>query len=432
MPETSVDHDSVDASMEQPLSPEVLQKLSTPASWTQGCAATIASGVGAAEQVEALNGLFDQAYPGVAAAAAEAAEKASGADDASGPAEDPQLQKLRQAAQEGFELKSSVGSAWAKALKKCAELRQDYINVGKSYKAQRDFRQQWAANNYQLKLEQKRKTQITTSEDALAGTYEPMQVIWEREGKDSGAITATLNYVNECIARTQKGELNKQRPWVAWNSFTKRHEFLYVKRSCRDSFAEQWEMRTQWVQRPGNNAASSNQQQSAEDPPPGAGNGQNGQAGGKRGRQPQQNNNDDNPPAPPPPPKKTKNFNEDFARAQKLKAQMNAASASAVDLMGVITTQACWAWANNPATLGALSAAKDAVDKFKNISDFFKAWVVQEKFAPYARKAFDEETLKAEFVRLSKLAKALSALEVEVTTIKAMHNARVNAAVSSG
>ena len=75
---------------------------------------------------------------------------------------------------------------------------------------------------------------------ARRGTWEPIKRIVDLEGGDSAALRASLNYMAKALALHQPGRTWRGRHWVAYNSWTLRYEFLYVKREYRETHSLSW------------------------------------------------------------------------------------------------------------------------------------------------------------------------------------------------
>ena len=113
-----------------------------------------------------------------------------------------------------------------------------------------------------------------------------------------------------------------------------------------------------------------------------------------------------------------------FKELSAIKTRMITLTGQCTDLFGVISTQQEWAWANHPGVLAPMTAQKQAVECYKVVSDFFKAWLIQDKFSAYAKRHFSEQVIQKELERIKPLSLALDALDVQMTSIKAMHNLR--------
>ncbi len=68
----------------------------------------------------------------------------------------------------------------------------------------------------------------------MTGIYYPaMQIVEEQGGGDSG-IEAAANYIAEAVRRFKLNETLNSKPYVLFNAWTRRNEFLYVKESTRE------------------------------------------------------------------------------------------------------------------------------------------------------------------------------------------------------
>lgn len=85
-------------------------------------------------------------------------------------------------------------------------------------------------------IARKRKTVEEEEESVLGGTYEPADILVEREGGASSeaAREAAAQYIAECMRRGGK--------WIRYNSFTKRPEYLYLKSGTKKVSRQKWTM----------------------------------------------------------------------------------------------------------------------------------------------------------------------------------------------
>ena len=58
--------------------------------------------------------------------------------------------------------------------------------------------------------------------------------IAESEGTSADDVRAAVNYVLECVHRHRQGLTLNQRPYVLWNEFTKRHDFLKIRHKYQE------------------------------------------------------------------------------------------------------------------------------------------------------------------------------------------------------
>ena len=122
-------------------------------------------------------------------------------------------------------------------------LAEKYKSLGTNYAKQREFRLGWAADSAEaMRLERiVKEKSIELDEDA--GTFEPIEVIAKREGGGRAGWRAAQNYVQKCIDMTVAGISWRGRCLVEYNSWTKRFEVAYIKKTFRSSFERSWEKR---------------------------------------------------------------------------------------------------------------------------------------------------------------------------------------------
>ena len=109
--------------------------------------------------------------------------------------------------------------------------------------------------------------------------------------------------------------------------------------------------------------------------------------------------------------------------AKVVKVSMNGALQSATDVMALVHTDEKWGWADPQRTLKAVIDAKTLVDHVKSSSEVFKAWLVQDDFAKFARKHFAEELVHQELRRIEGFQVDTLNLVNEVTKLRLRHNA---------
>ena len=110
--------------------------------------------------------------------------------------------------------------------------------VGKKYndlpnrKAQRDFRQKWAEEQYQVHIKEKTHTKAWQTVDTSKGVYLPLaRIVQEEGGKDDPEnVKAAMKYCRKCM------ELDGD--WVSYNQMTERLEFLHLRREHKDIFKQ--------------------------------------------------------------------------------------------------------------------------------------------------------------------------------------------------
>ena len=182
--------------------------------------------------------------PTVAAAAA-----ASDGDgiEATASAEDNRFLSMKHAIEKGcFDLKGVVGDMWYAELKELgSKVKEGYDAVGKSYKMQRQFRQDWVKGKYVIESKRRTKTTTSSQSEETWGSYEPFRVIVRNEGDDPEALKATMILLGHTVKYLAEGKLmGGKRPYVLWNEGTERFEYLWVKKGFRDMFTQSWSLTT--------------------------------------------------------------------------------------------------------------------------------------------------------------------------------------------
>ena len=218
---------------------------------------------------------------------------------------------------------------------------------------------------------------------------------------------------------------------------TDRNEFLYTKKGFNHGFRERWSETTRYTSAPSSSSAGVNTLPAGQppeepkkkdvDPPAPAPEPEGPKTGkkGKRGRQDPQEppqGGDDAEAAEAK--RKKRDLDSRLAKTKQVKQRMNVTLAAASDLLGVISTQSAWSWAAHDSMMKGVYTAKSNVEAFKVSSPFFQAWVVQENFSAYVRKHFEPDVVQKHLLLLPQLEGMLDTLELEIQTLKAMHNAR--------
>ena len=105
---------------------------------------------------------------------------------------------------------------------------------GDTKEARAAFRRKWAQKAYDTAVERKIKTEEIIDEDIANGSYEPYDIIVEKEGGSGNIknVDAATNYAQRCIEEGGK--------WVRFNLWTKRLEYLYIKLGMRSTWAKSW------------------------------------------------------------------------------------------------------------------------------------------------------------------------------------------------
>ena len=302
-------------------------------------------------------------------------------------------------ANNSFHLRDSVGQSWARAKKQDPEMASQYAAI-KGYVAQRAFRMAWAKGKYDEMRTSRLRVRSHETSHTEKGTYEPISMIWKREGKDSAAVAATKNYVERCIALGGK--------WVKENEFTKRLEFLYCKVGIEEATKDTHILK-QEQNKVGNHVRAIAKKTGASE-------------GGEE-KNPQDEvdtpptpNSKNKPrlPKPKPDPVQTKVDNpsaKDLKDAQqKNKELCQSALARGQMLLSQIAESDDWAWARAGGLVTNLQAAKDTLDKEVCSSEFMRAWFYGDAIQNLTKRLQGKALMLelASLQRVSELAKHLA------------------------
>jgi len=376
----------------------------------------------------------------------------------------------------GFKIdNSTVGMAWTYALLKDPVLKNNYASQGKSRDAQRNFRQQWAATMFEQKVQEKVQ-EITNSEvDEIAGAYLPVTQIWKNEGKDVAAITATANVLEEIARRQRLYELGDpeggSRPWVKYDTFSKRNKYLYLSEKCSDTFRKARTVRVTTTPGTGSTSGAA----AVDTPPPkriritekqtpgspatpaparvpaaplatlapaladgigakggatggakggtGAKSGTDGKGGtgAKRGGKGAARGNANATDA------AYKVFDTDFRAWDRLKLKLATSTTKASDVVHVIENDEKLSQLNTPVVLTPVKVALSSINSLKLSSNFIKAWTTEPKFHDYAKKSYSPQQIMTEKDTMSKLEGMIKTLDKEVTVLVGMKACRATA-----
>ena len=105
-------------------------------------------------------------------------------------------------------------------------LKDAYSAVGKSYELQRAFRAHWAQGELTVIRSQRKTVESVTDLDDTMAKHVSIKTIMDAEG-DSEAV---VNHILECTSRHQAGKLFQGKPYLLWNTFTKRYDYLKLER----------------------------------------------------------------------------------------------------------------------------------------------------------------------------------------------------------
>ncbi len=122
----------------------------------------------------------------------------------------------------------------------------DYLAVGKSYNAQREFRLKWC--KMELTKMETIQTEIEENEQSeySQGEYLPFDVIVDREGgpKRAASVKAALHYALACQRFFKQNHMAGSKHFCEYNVMTQRWEFLFLRKGYRENFTKLWKMET--------------------------------------------------------------------------------------------------------------------------------------------------------------------------------------------
>jgi hypothetical protein len=275
----------------------------------------------------------------------------------------------------GFDMTGVVGKYWQQAKKSDAALKEEYESLGKNYAKQRAFRQKWLATALEEFSKTKTKTETHAQVNENQGTFEPFDIIVDREGGEHRpqAVAAALNYTLACIKFHELGQTvgSTGTPWMSFNVMTQRWEFMYLKKTYRDWFSTSWTLAitqksTPAIEEPEPSASASGEASVVDDaaadpetpqkalPPQPAGKAK-AKAKAGAGGKPLKRELPDADPEPETPEmvaaKRAKKESDLFFRKLKsMKVEMGTAISTANDILGLIARDASWSWAAGPAS----------------------------------------------------------------------------------
>jgi hypothetical protein len=158
-----------------------------------------------------------------------------------------QEKRLRTAIDSGiFDMTGVLGKAWNIAKKQNIGLAADYLAVGKSYNAQREFRLKWC----KMELAKIDTTQTEIEENGQSeysqGDYLPFDVIVDREGgpQRAASVKAALHYVMACQRFFKQNHMAGSKHFCEYNVMTHRWEFLFLRKGYRENFTKLWKIET--------------------------------------------------------------------------------------------------------------------------------------------------------------------------------------------
>ena len=133
---------------------------------------------------------------------------------------------------------SYVGNWWSRQIKDHPELKIEY-DAQPNMKEKKKFKFSKVQEKLKDLEETFEETHGEVGEDKVSGKHECFTNIWRAEGKDDAGLQAARAYCETVTKLHKQGNLGPRRaPWIKWNNFTKRFEYLYVKAQYLQSFLD--------------------------------------------------------------------------------------------------------------------------------------------------------------------------------------------------
>ena len=104
-----------------------------------------------------------------------------------------------------FDLRGKIGKMWTAEKKRVKGLSDEYENVGKSYDAQRKFRQAWVAKKYECLRAERIKRDTVEQSDYVGGKYRSFQQVVKDEGDGTAGLKAAAKYFMNAYKVHQTG-----------------------------------------------------------------------------------------------------------------------------------------------------------------------------------------------------------------------------------
>jgi hypothetical protein len=323
---------------------------------------------------------------------------------------------------------------WSRALKDCEVLREEYKLVGKNYDNQRIFRKRWATKQAEALKHTREQTQAIYDVDEQSGQYEPPMRIVVLEGGDKSAHVAASHYCARALFLTRKGITFHGKPFVSWNDWTKRYEFLYVKKSFQTRFEQCWKEKVEYLAKEKDGVQAAKVGDAGRDAVVGAGGSSDGDGGAgdppTQGRTKPQEKEKENKKKENESPgdKKKADHRKDMLKIWKaasvLKDRWSSASAQYHSLGTAIDHDAVWVWARGYEK-NELDAIFKVMDKYKDKSatGFWYEWSLQD--IQVLKKHYEENAVIKEMKMADEVSGAIEKLEMKIKILKGMQVARL-------
>ena len=351
------------------------------------------------------------------------------------PASDKEM-LLRAASEEGkLDARGRLGNWFTLATKDDPKMKTAYLALGKNYEKQRAFRIQWARDVAENMKMTRESSSRSIELDESAGSYEPLEVIVQKEGGGPAGILAAKNYVETCLNMTREGITWRGRCLVEWNDWTKRYEVAYIKKTFRSAFERTWTTRSSGVVGPappqevpsscaaGSAAvAAAAAAATAVEETPLKGAKPEGKQKGKEAAEKKRKggeNDDESPEVSAK--KKARKLNEElFQKSSKQKQKYETIAASLLQIRSNFEKKALnWDFAGG--YIAQLLEAETSLMQFQKKSKFWQDWFLTDSAG--LKKAFKIEESSRELVAVRELSEKINALDKVVQCVLAMHKA---------
>ena len=267
--------------------------------------------------------------------------------------------------------------------------------------------------------------------------YLPIKKIWDQEGQDEDAAAATMNYVLTAVSMNNANKTLNGRPYLKFNTWTRRWEVLYTRNLYSETFQQQWQKsviesaasgggQTARSAAISGSTPAAQEQQVLPDVP------------AKQAKMEGKPKKAKTPPtveeraaadaAKAATAAKKKLVDGQFNKAKSLKVRADGAQSSYVEPMSAVDLDPDWAWLKNEESQKDLRDAKIGLDSFKKESPFWACWARQQNFAAHAKQHFTADIIDAQLKELNQLEKLIERLEKEARRLTAMQNARMSVA----
>ena len=264
------------------------------------------------------------------------------------------------------------------------KMKADYLKC-KNKAEKDDFKLQWCQKTLDGLKAKRTRAQSFSNSTFKGGKHKPFAVIVRDEGADVAAHKAAMNIITACVALHGKGVTCGGCPFVQYNGFSKRTEFLHLESGYSQILKDCWTIEADVDIAPGNGNASASERSTGNSTP----NEQEAKTGAtppgtdprttdrskngkKRGRSTEgasaETPKDDEEAAK----ARKKEMDANLAKCVKAKGNMDIASASCADLFNLVTKDAAWKWADSEALLAPLRKARAKAEQMKTASQFWR------------------------------------------------------------